>query len=129
MNEPTGIIVTHGGLARELLDTAEQVVGKIPFCYAISNRDLADEALVSIIKKIIEQTDPSFTFLFTDYFGSSCALNCVRAVRDMNDAVVISGINLPILLDFVTKRGTMKPKEIINNLILRGRESVKVIDI
>ena len=129
MNEPTGIIVTHGGLAQELLDTAGQVVGEIPFCYAISNRDLSDEALVSKIKKIIERTDPSFTFLFADYFGSSCALNCVRAARGMDDAVVISGVNLPILLDFVTKRGTMEPKEIISNLIRRGRESVKIIDI
>ena len=129
MNEPTGIIVTHGGLARELLDTAELVVGKIPFCYAISNRDLADEVLVSKIKEIIDRTEPSFIFLFVDYFGSSCSLNCVRAVRGRDDTVVISGINLPILLDFVTKRGTMKPEEIINNLIHRGRESVKIIDI
>jgi PTS system mannose-specific IIA component len=129
VNEPTGIIVTHGGLAQELLDTAELVVGAIPFCYAISNKDLTDEALLSKIKKIIERTDPSFIFLFTDYFGSSCALNCVRAVRHRKDAVVISGVNLPIILDFVTKRGTMKPEEIISNLILRGRESVKIIDI
>ncbi|MCK4538731.1 MAG: hypothetical protein KAV42_08045 [Candidatus Krumholzibacteria bacterium] len=129
MNEQTGIIVTHGGLARELLDTAKLIVGKIPFCYAISNKGLADEVLVSKIKKIIEETDPSFAFLFVDYFGSSCSLNCVRAVRGRDNTVVISGINLPILLDFVTKRGTMEPEEIINNLIHRGQESVKIVNI
>ncbi len=125
---PIGILVTHGGLARELIQTAEYIIGEIPFCYAISNKDLGDEALIARIRGIIEKASPSFVFLFVDYFGSSCSMNCTRAARGMKNVVVISGVNLPILLDFVTKRGTMSPEEIVRNLVKRGQESVKVID-
>lgn len=127
-NDAIGIIVTHGNLAHELLSTVETIVGKIDFCYAISNADLNDDALIASIRKIIDEHAESYAILFVDYFGGSCSMSCSRAVKGYEKAVVISGINLPILLDFVTKRGTMKPEEIVRNLIRRGQESVRVID-
>lgn len=90
---------------------------------------MGDEALVARIREIIEESQAEYIFLFVDYFGSSCSLNCSRAVRGMDNTIVISGVNLPIILDFATKRGTMKPEEIVMNLVKRGQESVKVIDI
>lgn len=127
-NDAIGIIVTHGNLAQELLNTVESIVGKIDFCQAISNADLNDEALIERVRKIIDEHRDAYLILFVDYFGGSCSMNCSRAVKGYDRAVVISGINLPILLDFVTKRGTMGPEEIIDHLIKRGQESVRIID-
>jgi PTS system mannose-specific IIA component len=125
----TGIVVTHGNLARELVDTVAKIVGRTNCCIALSNEDLSNESLISKIRDIIDQAPDRHIILFVDYFGGSCSLNCSRAVKGYSKATVISGVNLPILLDFVTKQGTMEPEEIIDHLIKRGQESVRVIDL
>lgn len=125
----TGIVVTHGNLAKELVDTVEKIIGRAECCIAISNEDLNNESLIEKIRSILDEAPDRHVILFVDYFGGSCSLNCSRAVKGYPKATVISGVNLPILLDFVTKQGTMEPEEIIMHLIKRGQESVRVIDL
>jgi mannose/fructose-specific phosphotransferase system component IIA len=125
----TGIVVTHGNLARELVDTVSKIVGRADCCIAISNEDLNNDSLILKIRDIMGKVSGGHVILFVDYFGGSCSLNCSRAVKGYPNATVISGVNLPILLDFVTKQGTMKPEEIIEHLIKRGQESVRKIDL
>lgn len=127
-NKTIGIIVTHGYLARELLSTVEHIVGKVDFCHTLSNVGLNNETFIHAIRTVIENNKGAYVIIFVDYFGGSCSMNCVRAVKDYKRATIISGVNLPILLDFITKRGKMKPEEIVEHLIRRGQESVKVID-
>lgn len=124
-----GIIVTHGNLAGELLATAESILGPIDCVHTLSNKGLSNQALIDMIREIADSYSDRFVIVFVDYFGGSCCRNCVTAVKGNSRAKVVSGVNLPILLDFVTKQGTMGPEEMINNLIRRGRESVKVIDL
>ena len=66
--------------------------------------------------------------VFVDYFGGSCCINSVRAVEGEAGVKVLSGVNLPVLLSFITKRGTMPYDDLVDHLIRRGRESVKLID-
>lgn len=127
--ETIGIIVTHGQLGEELLRTAELIVGNISNCYAISGSDLCDEDIILKIKKIIDKTGSANALLFVDYFGGSCCANCVRATQGIAGVKVISGVNLPLLLDFLTKRSSMNFLDMVDHLIRRGRESVKVIDL
>lgn len=123
-----GIIVTHGELAEELLHTTELIIGKIAGCYALSGSDFCDEEVIDRIRKIIEQERGSRAIVFVDYFGGSCCINTVRAVRGLKGVKVISGVNLPILLDFLTKRDSLEFHEMIDHLIERGRESVRLIE-
>ncbi|MCK4236828.1 MAG: PTS fructose transporter subunit IIA [Candidatus Krumholzibacteria bacterium] len=127
--EAIGIIVTHGRLAEELLRTVELIIGKLDYLYPISGSDLCNEDLIGDIKAIIRNAPGKNVVLFVDHFGGSCCANSVRAVKGMEGVKVISGVNLPLLLDFATKRGSMGFEEMVDHLIRRGRESVKVIDI
>jgi PTS system mannose-specific IIA component len=103
--KPTiGIVVTHGNLAEELCHTTELIVGKLTGCYAISGSELCDEELITRIREIIDREKSENAIVFVDYFGGSCCINSVRAVRGLKGVRVISGVNLPVLLDFVTKR-------------------------
>ena len=123
----TGIIVTHGQLGEELLRTAGLIVGEIHDCYALSGSDLGDESVVSSIREILDSNKTKRAVVFVDYFGGSCGASCVKATRGLEGVKVISGVNLPILLDFVTKKGIMGLDEIVEHLIHRGQESVRVI--
>ena len=125
----TCIVVTHGQLGEELLRTVRLIVGEVHDCYALSGSDLGDERVIESIHEILKANDVSRAVVFVDYFGGSCGASCVRATRGLEGVKVISGVNLPILLDFVTKQGTMGLDEIVDHLIHRGQESVKVIEI
>ncbi|MBN1163914.1 MAG: hypothetical protein JXB45_05000 [Candidatus Krumholzibacteriota bacterium] len=124
-----GIIVTHGRLAFELLETVNLIVGRKDCCAAIAGSDLSDRELTSRIKEVIEENSDKYVLLFVDYFGGSCYMNCQRAAHGKDRIKVISGVNLPILLDFVTKEGSLEVEEMIEHLVQRGRESIKVIDV
>jgi mannose/fructose-specific phosphotransferase system component IIA len=125
----TGIVVTHGQLGEELLRTVRLIVGEVHDCYALSGSDLGDDKVIQTIHGIIDANNVKKAVIFVDYFGGSCGASCVRASRDLEGVTIISGVNLPILLDFVTKQGVMEYDEIVDHLIKRGRESVKVVDI
>jgi mannose/fructose-specific phosphotransferase system component IIA len=124
-----GIVVTHGKLAEELVRTAELIVGKQEDLHAVSGSDLCDESVIETIRGIISKRDDARVVVFVDYFGGSCCINSVRAVEGEKGIKVISGVNLPVLLAFATKRGTMPFEEMVDHIIRRGRESVKVIDL
>ena len=125
----TGIVVTHGKLAEELVRTAELIVGAQEDLFSISGSDLCDEHVVDRIRSIVGGHERPEILVFVDFFGGSCCINSVRAVEGVPGAKVISGVNLPILLDFATKRETMGFDEMVDHLIRRGRESVKLIDL
>ena len=125
----TGIVVTHGKLAEELVRTAELIVGAQEDLYAVSGSDLCDESVIGTIREILAAREDARVIVFVDYFGGSCCINSVRAVEGETGIKVMSGVNLPVLLAFATKRGTMPFDEMIDHLIRRGRESLKVIDL
>jgi PTS system mannose-specific IIA component len=124
-----GIVVTHGNLAEELCHTTELIVGKLSGCYAISGSEVCDEDLIAKIRAIIDREQNRNTIVFVDYFGGSCCLNSMRAVRGLQGVKVISGVNLPVLLDFVTKRNLFGFQEMVNHLINRGKESVRLVEL
>ncbi len=124
-----GIVVTHGKLAEELVRTAELIVGEIDDLHAVSGSDLCDESVIGAIRDILARRDGGRAVVFVDYFGGSCCINSVRAVDGESGVKVVSGVNLPVLLAFATKRGAMPFDEMVEHLIRRGRESLKVIDL
>jgi mannose/fructose-specific phosphotransferase system component IIA len=124
-----GIVVTHGRLAEELVRTAELIVGAQEDLYAVAGSDLCDDSVIGAIRGILAKRKGERAIIFVDYFGGSCSINSIRAVEGETGVKVVSGVNLPVLLAFATKRGTMPFDEMIDHLIRRGRESLKVIDI
>ncbi len=124
-----GIIVTHGTLAGELRHTTELIVGKLEDCYPISGSDFCDEEVIARIRDIIDETRAKNAVVFVDYFGGSCCINSVRAVQGLKGVKVISGVNLPMLLDFATKRGSLEFQDMVDHLLRRGRESVRLVDL
>ena len=124
-----GIVVTHGKLAEELVRTAELIVGTQEDLYAVAASDLCDEDIIGRVREIVRGRADTNVIVFVDYFGGSCCINSVRAVEHEEGIKIISGVNLPVLLAFATKRGTMPFEEMVDHIIRRGRESVKVVDL
>lgn len=109
-NTASAIILTHGDLARELLATAEQIVGPQPDSVLLSNRNYS---LDDLILTLSEHCTPERTiFIFTDFVGSSCQIAATRTVLHQRNCYTITGVNLAMLLNFFTKRAAHEGEDL-----------------
>jgi mannose/fructose-specific phosphotransferase system component IIA len=123
-----GIIVSHGRLAEELLDTARKVYGDFSDCYAVSNEGKSPHALYEEIDLLIRAQEAGRSVVFVDFAGGSCCHACMRLKVGRRDVPVITGVNLPMLLAFLNKRDAVPFERLAEEVLERGRLSVQSVD-
>ena len=124
------LLVSHGNLAKEFVQIAELIMEKpvhaTPVCLDIQ---LNQEACTAIISEAIGSLpiDRPIVIL-TDLFGGTPSNISIPMIQ--KDRVeVITGVNLPMLLAFLNKRETVPIDALLDDLIDRGRDSVRVLDV
>ena len=63
--------------------------------------------------------------IFTDLQAGSCTMASRKILHGMDDAVLVAGVNLPTLLDFVFAEGS-DPVEAARHAAERGRSAIAV---
>ncbi len=96
-----GLILTHGDLGRSLLNAAEKVLGPQSNVEVLSNEGLSLEQIIAAVET---RLDPAPCLLLVDFFGGSPFVACQSLLKQHPEAAVISGVNLPMLFSFFTKR-------------------------
>ncbi|MGH1365766.1 MAG: PTS sugar transporter subunit IIA [Calditrichia bacterium] len=105
-----GIIISHGRIAEELKNAVELIVGPTRKLHAISNDGSEPDELS---KKILKFSLPELpVFLFTDLRGGSCWRAAMIASKAIDESSVFTGVNLPMLISFVTKRSQLSHEEL-----------------
>src|SRR5580704_4318119 len=96
-----GLIVTHGRLAIELLNAAEQIVGEIHNVAAVSLgwHDDVDSAEGTIGKAIERVRTPDGVLILTDMFGGT-PTNIASTFLDPGKIEIVTGVNLPMVIKF-----------------------------
>lgn len=122
------IVVTHGNLGGELLKTARKVFGEYDNCHAISNAGKTTDTISQEILSIIDEQGGEDTIIFVDFFGGSCSHACFMALRKRTGALVISGVNLPMLLAFLNKRDEVPFNQLASEIVARSKNSIKLFD-
>jgi|SRR5690606_17357397 len=129
MSEPTaarGVVLAHGDLAAGFVDAVRQISGvEEGALEALSNRGLSPEAL---LRELERRTADGPTFIFTDLPSGSCCFAARRLSRERPDIIVITGVNLPLLLDFVLHR-TLPPSQLAARLVEKGRAGIGSVPI
>ena len=93
------LIVTHGLLARELLDAAERIVGRTEGIRAVSmgwDDEVAD-ARKEIQAAIKDVDSGDGVLIFTDMFGGT-PTNVSLAFLEQDKVEIITGVNLPMII-------------------------------
>ncbi|MGD8330375.1 MAG: PTS sugar transporter subunit IIA [Acidobacteriota bacterium] len=122
------VIVTHGALARELLDAAERIVGRTEGIRAVSmdwDDDVAD-ARQEIDAAIKDVDHGRGVLIFTDMFGGT-PTNVSLAFLEQDRVEIITGVNLPMIIKLTSvqnQKGSLL--EIAQDLRERGQNSVYV---
>jgi mannose/fructose-specific phosphotransferase system component IIA len=99
-----GIIICHGQLAFELIKTVEKILGDVSGLYPFSNALLTPEVLNSQIAKFIEASNTANFVIMVDLRGGNCWKVAKMLNRDFPSMKLLSGVNIPMLISFLTKR-------------------------
>jgi mannose/fructose-specific phosphotransferase system component IIA len=119
------LIVTHADLADALVRAAERVVGPFAGVTLLSNEQRSRAELEAAIAAQLEHW-PQGGVLLTDFWGGSCHTCAASAGRRGGEMVIVTGVNLPMLLDYLHNRDKYGPVELAERLQTKGRESIRV---
>ena len=122
MSEPLhGVVVAHGALAPALVGETERISGRIGVLRAVSNSDCGREEIEQRVADAVGQ-DPAV--IFVDMPCGSCFFAAMRLSRARSDVQVVTGVNLPMLLDFVHHR-TLPPADGADRAAGKGHDAIR----
>lgn len=119
------LIITHADLAQALIRAAERVVGTIENVTLLSNEGLSRVDLQEAIETCVRDWKDG-GLLLTDFWGGSCHTSGAAAARRHGEVVIVTGINLPLLLDYLHNRDRLPVGELADRLREKGRDSIRV---
>ena len=119
------IVVTHDKLASGLIDAAEAIVGKIENVSSVSinKGDSTDEIRERLHSAIEETRQGNGVIIFTDMFGGT-PTNIALSFLSEGSVEVLTGVNLPILLKFLSNRDESSIADLVRELRECGRDSI-----
>lgn len=118
-----GILLAHGGMADGMVDAVLRISGAAPgVLLPLSNEGKSPETLREALDDLLGDGP---AIIFTDLPSGSCALTARVLCRQNpgHDRVILFGVNLPVLLDFVFHR-ELPLGELIPRLLEKGRGSM-----
>lgn len=120
---PRAVVVGHGDLAAGLVSAVAQITGRGEQLLALTNRGRGAEEMEAALRAALARA--SARTVFTDLPGGSWTIAARRVQRAEPDVVVISGVSLPILLDWMG-RDDEPPPSAAHAAAERGRACIMV---
>ena len=115
-----GIVLAHGGMAEGMVDAVRQITGlDASALVPVSNRGLSPEALAEEVRKHVRGA----TIVFTDLQSGSCGFAARRYLLDIPELAIVTGVNLPILLEFAMHR-ELPISELVPRLLNKARAAI-----
>ncbi len=120
-----GIIVSHGKLAEELLNVLSIILGEVVNMEAISIGwyDDVEESRKKINQCLKRVHQKSGVLIFTDMFGGTPS-NLSFSFLKSNRIEIITGVNLPMLIKFVSFQRSNNLKEVAKKVVEQGKRNI-----
>ncbi|MBO4674671.1 MAG: hypothetical protein J5601_01110 [Elusimicrobiaceae bacterium] len=120
------ILVTHGNLAQQMLETAAQIIGKPQedgfATFAVTAAASVEKEAAKL--KTLLQTCENGALILTDIFGGSATNISLTASKDLTNCFVITGLNLSMLLTAINSRKKLTAKELAAKIEADGKRAV-----
>src|SRR5919109_4255871 len=115
------VLLGHGTMPDGLVDAVRHITGCEPETIVpVSNTAMSPEALAA---RVLQAAGDGTVILFTDLQSGSCGFVARRLAQAQRQMVVISGVNLPMLIEFVMNR-SLPLEELVPRLLSRGRAAI-----
>jgi PTS system N-acetylgalactosamine-specific IIA component len=123
-DKPRAIVVGHGEFAGGLVSAVGQICGLADKLVVLSMMGKTPEDIEGAIREEIARTGARV--IFTDLPAGSATLAARRIVKEDPGVVLVSGVNLATLLDFVFNTD-VPPTEAARSAAERGKASLIVV--
>jgi N-acetylgalactosamine PTS system EIIA component len=121
---PRAIVAGHGDFAAGLISAVEQISGRGRLLVPFAVKQLGIEDIEAQLRE--EMVTADVRVIFTDLQAGSCTMASRRILRGMDDAVLIAGVNLPTLLDFVFADND-SPVDAARHAAERGKAAITAV--
>ena len=120
------VLVTHGLLGAELVKTAEEILGPQTGIGVVSNSGVSLDRLSEHVGQLLSE-DNQPVVLLVDLIGGSCSHAAQEIQRLHPNAAIVSGVNLPILLEFIAHRDRLSFDDLIIRLCQKGKDGIRCL--
>lgn len=124
---PVIVLVSHGRFAEALLNTARLIAGEnisnvIALCLEEGDNPIDfRQKLNSILNEEVE----SSKFVMVDLYGGTPCNSAVLAIGEVNQNFeIVSGLNLPMLLEVLSMRDTSNINELVSIAEAAGKDGI-----
>ena len=118
------VVVTHAGLATSLIAAAAMITGSSDGCEGVElHADDPADGLVARIAEALKTVGTDGAIIMTDMFGGTPS-NAAMSFLQEGKVEVVTGVNLPMMVEFFSRRERMSLEELCAALLRCGRESV-----
>ena len=108
-----GSVVTHGQIGAALIDAAESILGEVDNISALSTAYLSFLDINAKLKQAVAmQNWESGTIVMVSLMGGSCWNSALALARELPKIEVVSGVNLTMLISFLSKRDRFSISEL-----------------
>ncbi|MFQ5825231.1 MAG: PTS sugar transporter subunit IIA [bacterium] len=115
------IVLSHGKVAQALVDASKKIIGECSHLYAVSCEGLNPKTLYEKLTHLIESEElKDGLFILVGLHGGSCWNVAAKVVQNKDKVELISGLNLSIVLSFITKRDQYSFEELGEVLMRNG---------
>ena len=120
-----GVIVSHGKLAEELLNALTIILGEAVNVEAISIGwyDDVEESKKKINLSLKKVEQKNGVLIFTDMFGGTPTNLSFSFLRD-DQVEIITGVNLPMLIKFISLQRSHNLKEVAKKVVEQGKKNI-----
>ncbi len=120
-----GIIVSHGKLGEELLNSLNIILGEAVNIEAISIGwyDDVEESKRKINLSLKRVDQKNGVLIFTDMFGGTPS-NLSFSFLKADQVEIITGVNLPMLIKFVSLQRSYDLKEVAIKVVEQGKKNI-----
>lgn len=123
MGDVLGVVVAHSEIAGALVRAVEGISGVRGALRPVSNEECTPAELR---RRVTEAVGASPAVVFVDMASGSCALAARKVARDSGEVAVVTGVSLPMLLDFVFHR-EMAPGDLARRVVGKGRDAARAV--
>lgn len=123
-----GLVLTHGGIGEEMVKVVRMILGPVDGLQAASNLGCSARQTTELVSAWLAGLDRATPgLIFIDEMGGSCASAARLAGTVEAGVVILCGVNLAMLLAFVTWREELLPEELVQRIVDHGRMAVAVV--
>lgn len=117
------VVAAHGDLAAGLVSAVERITGRGAMLVALSNIGLGAEEMESVMRARIGE---GIRAIFSDLPSGSWTMAARRAMRGNEEVVLVTGVNLAALLEFVM-HDDVAPAAAARACIDRARGAISLV--